>query len=182
MGVTTLLTNSQGRDFCPYLFIYINIRMKVHFIERLDKISVNVNKLLFDFETFKDKVTEVNNHGNAILVQKKFHLILNNKEADDIEKANYTVSIIKQLKEHLEFDSVTYRYVMPNTCYNWHNDIGEICLHIPLITNPGCHFVYNHRSFSMPADGSVYIVNNGKMHTFINAGSVPRLHLTFEKL
>lgn len=156
--------------------------MKVHFIDRLDKVFVNVHKLLFEFEQFKDKVTDVNNHGNAVLVQKKFHLILNNNRAEDIEKAAYTLSVIKELKDHLDFDSVTYRYVMPNTCYNWHYDTGQFCLHIPLITNTGCHFVYEHKSFTMPADGSVYIVNNGKMHTFVNAGPSPRLHLTFEKL
>jgi hypothetical protein len=156
--------------------------MKVHFIDRLDNISVNVNKLLLEFELFKDRIIDVTNHGNAVLVQKKFHLILNNKESEDLNKVEYTLSVINQLKEHLEFDSVTYRFVMPNTCYNWHNDAGEICLHIPLITNPGCHFVYDHRAFSMPADGSVYVVNNGRMHTFVNAGASPRLHLTFEKL
>jgi hypothetical protein len=34
----------------------------------------------------------------------------------------------------------------------------------------------------MPADGSAYVVNNGIPHSFMNAGSEPRLHLTFENL
>ena len=156
--------------------------MNVNFIDRLETISVNVNKLLFEYQIFKDKVIDVLHHGNAVLVQRKHHLILNHKEDVDLHKASYTVSIINELKKSLDFDSVTYRFVMPNTCYNWHRDTGLLCLHIPLISNPGCHFLYEHRAFPMPANGTVYIVNNGKMHTFVNAGNDPRLHLTFEKL
>ena len=156
--------------------------MNVQYIETLPDISVNINKLLFEFDKFKDYVGDVNNHGNKVLVQKKCHLILNDRTNYDLDVAPYTSSIISRLKSILSFDSVTYRFVMPNTCYNWHTDTGKICLHIPLITNPGCWFIYERRSFQMPADGSVYIVNNSRPHTFINSGENPRLHLTFENL
>lgn len=38
------------------------------------------------------------------------------------------------------------------------------------------------RIIEMLADGSVYIVNNSMMHTFVNAGDEPRIHLTLKKL
>lgn len=182
MGVTPLLTNSQGRDFCPYLFKPINNWMNVNFIDKIEKVYVNINRLLLDYTLFKDNISDVVNHDNKVLVQRKFHLILNNINQCNLDATPYTKDVIELLKPYLNFDSVTYRFVMPNTCYNWHQDTGQNCLHIPLITNLGCRFVYENRAFYMPADGSVYYVNNSKLHTFVNAGSEPRLHLTFETL
>jgi hypothetical protein len=158
--------------------------MDTHYIEVVPNITVNINKLLFEFEHFKNYVGDVDNHGNLVLVQRKCHIIIKDKlhENIDLNDTPYTKSLIDKFKEIVSFNSVTYRFVMPNTCYNWHTDTGKLCLHIPLITNPGCWFVYERRSFSMPADGSVYLVNNSKPHTFTNAGDKPRLHLTFENL
>ena len=106
----------------------------------------------------------------------------NTYQYDQLDNISYTKETIDKISEIFTFDSVNYRYVMPNTAYNWHSDIGANCLHIPLITNEGCRFVYENKSFFMPADGTLYTVNNGKPHTFVNAGSKPRLHLTFEIL
>lgn len=154
----------------------------VPYIDAVKNITVNINKLLYEFEPLRDKVEDVVNHGNKVLVQRKFHLLLDNTYNTDVSTVPYTMTIAEQLIKVVPYNSINYRYVMPNTCYNWHHDTGKCCLHIPLITNPGCFFVYANRSFSMPADGTVYIVNNEKFHTFINAGSEPRLHLTFEIL
>ena len=156
--------------------------MKPNFVEKLPNITVNVNKLLFEFEKIKNLIHDVNDHGNQVLVQKKFHLMLEHKYHEQAAELSYTKEISDLLSGIQPYNSINYRFVMPNTCYNWHQDTGLYCLHIPLITNPGCKFVYENRCFSMPADGSVYIVNNGKMHTFINAGHTARLHLTYETL
>lgn len=154
----------------------------IPYIDTLNQVSVHINKLMLEFELIKDKFKDVSHHDNKVLVQKKYHLMMHHKFEDVIEQMPYTKSVAEELFNHLPYNSINYRYVMPNTCYNWHQDTGLCCLHIPLITNPGCWFVYEHKSFFMPANGSVYIVNNGKMHTFINAGSEPRLHITFEIL
>jgi hypothetical protein len=156
--------------------------MHTHFIDTVSGISVNVHKLIHEFDNFKYRVGDVETHGNKVLVQRKCHLLFQNTINEDIELAPYTKSLADQLKTIIKFNSITYRFVMPNTCYNWHTDQGQLCLHIPLITNPGCWFVYERRSFHMPADGSVYLVNNSKPHTFVNAGENQRLHLTFENL
>jgi hypothetical protein len=156
--------------------------MKVEYIEKIPDISADVNLLLTEFKKIEDKLTDVTDHGNAVLVQRKFHLMKGRKFTDDIKDMSYTKKIVHTLLQVSYFDSVNYRFIMPNTCYNWHFDKGQSCMHIPLITNEGCRFVYENHNFSMPSDGSVYMVNNGRLHTFINAGREPRLHLTFEIL
>jgi hypothetical protein len=152
------------------------------FIDRLPNFHVDILRLLSEYRTIEDRMEDVTNHGNSVLVQKKFHLIKNNEKNLVTDSLIYTSEIIDKILSIEHFDSVTYRLVLPNTCYNWHFDTGKICAHIPLITNPGCRFVYDTKAFAMPSDGSVYVVNNSIHHSFMNAGSEPRLHLTFENL
>ena len=156
--------------------------MRVEFIEKLPNFSADVKLILEEFKQIENKLSDVVDHQNSVLVQKKFHLMKSRKFTDDIANMPYVKTLVQQLLAKSYFDSVNFRYVMPNTCYNWHMDKGQTCMHIPLITNEGCWFLYENRSFSMPADGSIYMVNNGRFHTFVNAGREPRLHLTLEIL
>jgi hypothetical protein len=64
----------------------------------------------------------------------------------------------------------------PRSTLSWHKD-PEPRLHIPIITNPGCRFVIEDRSFHIPADGSVWVVNAEKYHNFFNGGEEDRIHL-----
>lgn len=155
---------------------------RLSFLKPLDNLRVDRPRLVKEFYLVKDLLHDVLNHDNKVLVQKKFHLLKLDKYAPEKDILPYTIEVAEQIKKIYNFNSITYRSVQPNTAYNWHVDVGQLCYHIPLITNPGCWFVYEHRSFTMPADGSVYIVNNGKPHTFVNAGTEPRVHLTFEVL
>jgi hypothetical protein len=152
------------------------------FIDRLPDLKVNVSVLYEEYCTVESKLEDVDDHGNVTLVQKKFHLMCNNIMSEELLRLPYTKSIVDSIFALQQFNSVNYRIVLPNRCYNWHTDPGKMCVHIPLITNNGCKFVYDTRAFSMPSDGSVYIVNNSIPHTFVNAGKEPRLHLTFENL
>lgn len=152
------------------------------FLEKYPAIKPNLAKLLGEYMSIENNLDDVANHGNKVLVQKKFHILKCDNWLADKESFPYTMEIADEIKSIFNYNSITYRSIQPNTAYNWHTDSGQICYHIPLITNPGCWFVYEHRSFRMPADGSVYVVNNGRPHTFVNAGTEPRTHLTFEIL
>jgi hypothetical protein len=99
-----------------------------------------------------------------------------------LELVPYTAKIINELRSKYDFDTVKYLQLLPYCCYSWHTDTGEVCLNIPLISNVGCRFVYEDRVFYMPADGTVYVVSNGKPHTFANSGSEIRLHLVLENM
>lgn len=151
-------------------------------IDRLPIDKFNIVHLLNEFQNAEHLLTDVTNHGNAVLVQRKFHLVQTGVESEELNNLPYTQEVIRTIMSIHKFDSANYRMVMPNTCYNWHVDKGKVCVHVPIITNPGCKFIYEHKAFSMPADGSAYVVNNGIAHTFMNAGPEPRLHLTFENL
>jgi hypothetical protein len=113
-------------------------------------------------------------------IQKKLCVYRDNRWEDFTKGMSYTQTLVNSLKDYMPYNQVYYRYVKPNTCYNWHIDYMKTCLHIPLITNIGCKFIYENTMFNMPADGSVYIVNNSIYHTFINAGSKDRLHITMD--
>ena len=153
-------------------------------VEPISGYTVDITSLLQEFnENFASLMVDVIG-ANSVLVQKKFHLMLNHKYDDKVEgdKVLNTITIAEKIKTILDYDSINYRIVMPNTCYNWHIDTGKNCIHIPLQTNEGCLFVYDTKSFKMRADGRLYLVNNERPHTFVNSGKTPRLHLTFEKL
>jgi len=146
----------------------------VEYIEKLPDVTVDISLLLEELKFLK-KLEWVKN-----FMQTKLPVYQQNKWSDYAESMVYTKSVVESLKQHVPFNSVYYRYLHVHTCYNWHTDAMKTCLHIPLITNEGCKFVYEDRVFSMPADGSVYIVNNSIPHTFVNSGTTDRLHITMD--
>lgn len=154
----------------------------VIFIDRFPNIAVDLPSMVAEYKTLENLLTEVTTHNNKTLVQKKLHLVKDSEESPHLAELAYTNAIVSKILSQYDFNYVTYRMIMPNTCYNWHIDPGKLCLHIPLITNIGCRFVYDTRAFNMSADGSAYLVNNERPHTFVNAGSEPRIHLTFENI
>jgi hypothetical protein len=146
----------------------------VDFIEKISDISVDVKCLNDEYESINKNLFSVS------AIQDKFGIMQGCVWNDCINNMPYTKSTIESLQSIFPYNSVYYRIVKPNMCYNWHIDSMKTCLHIPLLTNEGCKFVYEDRVFSMPADGSVYMVNNSIYHTFINAGITPRLHITMD--
>jgi hypothetical protein len=145
------------------------------YITKIPDISVDIDLMLKELESIKAE--------NWIegTVQTKL-CVYQHTWKECTKDMPYTIMIIDDLKKHMPYNHVYYRYVHNNTCYNWHIDQMKTCLHIPLITNEGCKFVYDDAIFSMPADGSVYIVNNSKWHSFMNAGKQSRLHITMDIL
>ncbi len=145
----------------------------VDYIEKLSY-TVDIKQILLEKEVLKS----LDWHDS--FMQLKFSLKLKCVWHEIINSMPYTKTVLDMLHEVVPYNSVYYRYIKPNTCYNWHVDKMATCLHIPLITNAGCKFVYEDKVFSMPSDGSVYIVNNSIPHTFVNAGKEPRLHITMD--
>jgi hypothetical protein len=147
----------------------------------INNFDIDIKTLIKEYRSsVKELMENVVTHNNSVLVQKKFHIIRNDVEKDILFNMPYTQEISKRVCDIFKFKDMTFRIVMPNTAYNWHMDTGLV-YHIPLITNIGCHFVYENESYIMPA-GALYSVHNGVPHTFVNAGKEERLHLTFEIL
>ena len=157
--------------------------MHTDFVSKL-KASVDITDLISEFsdtiwpEMLKTKVEPDAN--SPLQVQFVYYLKHGDRIADTLEQMPKTKNLVESFTTKYGFNTVVYRCIFPNTCYEWHTDYGELCMHIPLLTNKGCRFVYEDRCFKMPGDGAVYIVNNGKPHTFMNAGSDYRTHLILE--
>lgn len=141
--------------------------------------QLDIEKLKTEFAQVEDLLTERKRPDSPVLIQKALTLY-QSKEHEILKTIPYTRKIIRHIMQIYSFNTVCYRCVMPDTCYSWHVDSGNMCMHIPLTTNPGCRFVYEDKSFFMPADGSLYAVNTVKYHSFMNGGSTPRTHITFE--
>lgn len=190
MGVTPLSTNSQNRLYGAYFSIntYMLSQLqrklirrqspKVEYIEKIPEFKVDVDTLLSESLSLEDKT--FNQYNNGVLVQKKFSLMSKGVFDSSIDAMPYTRHVADIVSSHIMYNAIYYRFLMPNACYPWHNDIMNMCAHIPLTTNEGCKFIYTDRLFDMPADGSIYLVNNQRPHTFINSGKFPRLHITFD--
>lgn len=67
-------------------------------------------------------------------------------------------------------------WVGPYACYSIHRDETPR-IHIPLITNPSCLFVFRSKIPIHLSLGSVYWTDTKQPHTFINCSDQHRLHL-----
>jgi hypothetical protein len=83
------------------------------------------------------------------------------------------------------FEQVIIRYnltrtrlmwVDPYACYSIHRDETPR-IHIPLITNPSCYFVFQSGRIVHLNKKLVWWVDTRKPHTFMNCSNDPRLHL-----
>ena len=67
-------------------------------------------------------------------------------------------------------------WIKPHSCYSMHRDYTPR-LHIPIITNPDCYFVFKKEGlFNMPV-GHIYWVDTTKEHSAMNCSNEWRLHL-----
>lgn len=151
-------------------------------ITKIENFSVNLSLLVEEYKTFIESRLEdkMNRHVN-IVVQKRFYLIHNNRENSLLENMPYSRNIISEIKKIFNFKDVVYRSLQPCTNYRWHKDNEYECIHIPLITNDGCLFVYEDENYRM-LPGFLYKVKNNIGHTFINSGDKPRIHLMFQNI
>ena len=67
-------------------------------------------------------------------------------------------------------------WVNPKSCYSLHQDETPR-IHIPLITNPECYFLFSPGNLLHLPVSSVWWVNTKLKHTFLNCSDYPRLHL-----
>ena len=67
-------------------------------------------------------------------------------------------------------------WINPKSCYSLHTDETPR-IHIPLITNPECYFLFKPGLMHHLPANSVWWVNTKLSHTFLNCSDAPRLHL-----
>jgi hypothetical protein len=69
----------------------------------------------------------------------------------------------------------------PLTCYSMHQD-NSPRIHIPMITNPDCYFVFKETGLTHLPAGKVYWTDTTKFHSAMNCSNQWRLHLVGEVL
>ena len=85
-------------------------------------------------------------------------------------------TIFEELINQYKLKRARLMWISPMTCYSIHKDTTPR-IHIPMITNSECYFVFKQGFISHLPTGSVYLVDTTKLHTFMNCSTEPRLHL-----
>lgn len=67
-------------------------------------------------------------------------------------------------------------WVAPMSCYSMHSD-SSLRIHIPLITNEDCYFLFKFKPPVHLPSGKVWLVDTRRLHTFINCSDTWRLHI-----
>jgi hypothetical protein len=85
-------------------------------------------------------------------------------------------TVFEEVINMYRLKKVRLMWVNPFACYSMHRD-DTARVHIPLITNPQCYFVFQEGKVKYLPAGKVWRVDTTKHHTFINCSDQARLHL-----
>lgn len=85
-------------------------------------------------------------------------------------------SVFEDFINRYNLTRTRFMWSRPCTCYSMHRDDSPR-IHLPLVTNPDCYFVFKDEGLFHFEVGKVYWVDTTKPHTFINCSKDWRLHL-----
>jgi len=85
-------------------------------------------------------------------------------------------TVFEEIINQYNLKKTRLMWIYPYACYSIHRDETQR-IHIPLITNEECYFLFKYGSPKHLKSGTVYQVDTKLEHTFINCSDQPRLHL-----
>jgi hypothetical protein len=85
-------------------------------------------------------------------------------------------TIFEELIIKYNFKRTRLMWVNSYACYSMHKDETQR-VHIPLVTNPDCYFIFKNRAPVYLKVNNVYKTDTRLPHTFMNCSEEPRLHL-----
>lgn len=85
-------------------------------------------------------------------------------------------TIFENIIEKYNLTRTRLMWVGPYACYSMHRDTTPR-IHIPMLTNPECYFVFKEGLIKHLPAGSVYWTDTTRVHTFMNCSEQSRLHL-----
>jgi hypothetical protein len=88
----------------------------------------------------------------------------------------YYGTIFEEIINKYKLIRTRFMWVSPHTCYSMHQDSSPR-IHIPIITNTECYFVFKKGIIQHMPVGSAYYTDTRHFHTFMNCSSENRLHL-----
>lgn len=88
----------------------------------------------------------------------------------------FSGTVFEDLIKEFNMFRTRLMWVYPYACYSIHKDLTPR-IHIPLITNQDCYFLFRRKYTIHLNLGSVWWVDTTVEHTFINCSETPRLHI-----
>lgn len=85
-------------------------------------------------------------------------------------------TVFEKIINEYQLKRTRLMWTYPYACYSMHRDESPR-IHIPIVTNSQCFFVFKKGLIEHLSLGNVYWVDTRKFHTFINCSEFPRLHL-----
>lgn len=85
-------------------------------------------------------------------------------------------TLFEELIDKYSLTRTRFMWVGPYSCYSMHRD-STPRIHVPLVTNPECYFVFKAGLIKHMPLGAVYRTNTLFPHTFMNCSEFPRLHI-----
>jgi hypothetical protein len=159
--------------------------VKQHLIELLSNIDINL--LLDEYYRLEKDIpwTEYGHKGKQSGLQYSINedpwtSAVGRSQGHELEYTNLNTffkdTIFEEVIDKYELLRTRLMWVGPYACYSMHKDQTSR-IHIPIITNPECYFVFKHGLITHLSAGNVYRVDTTKLHTFMNCSDTSRLHL-----
>jgi hypothetical protein len=148
--------------------------------------SIDVTQLLAAYDSFKDNIKWVD-YGKCKQASLQYKTNenpyisgLGKGDGTDLEyvnlNENYKNTFFENLIIQYNLKRTRFMMVEPWSCYSIHADTTPR-IHIPIITNSECYFLFKNGHLEHLPVGQVYLVDTTKEHTFINCSNRQRLHL-----
>jgi len=138
--------------------------------------SINIEHILLELEDLPKYDTQLSLQITADGSSGEGQLAKLDYKEEDFNVFAYDIPYTNSVLSELGMYRTRLMNMKPKTCYSYHWDPTKR-MHIPLLTNENNFFVIDDEISRYPADGSYYLVDTTKKHTFVNASFESRLHI-----
>ena len=138
--------------------------------------SINIEHILLELEDLPKYDTQLSLQVTADGSSGEGKLAKLDYKEEDFNVFAYDIPYTNSVLSELGMYRTRLMNMKPKTCYSYHWDPTKR-MHIPLLTNENNFFVIDDEISRYPADGSYYLIDTTKKHTFVNASFENRLHI-----
>jgi hypothetical protein len=138
--------------------------------------SINIEHILLELEDLPEYDTQLSLQVTADGSSGEGQLAKLDYKEEDFNVFAYDIPYTNSVLSELGMYRTRLMNMKPKTCYSYHWDPTKR-MHIPLLTNENNFFVIDDEISRYPADGSYYLIDTTKKHTFVNASFENRLHI-----
>jgi len=138
--------------------------------------SINIEHILLELESLPKYDTQLSLQVTADGSSGEGQLAKLDYKEEDFNVFAYDIPYTNSVLSELGMYRSRLMNMKPKTCYSYHWDPTKR-MHIPLLTNENNFFIIDDEISRYPADGSHYLIDTTKKHTFVNASFESRLHI-----